>query len=93
MEKSGPGIRDKQSWIRNTAFIQQFRIHITHHCNANPASSFHFNADPDPTFNFNADPVFFVPHQSDENLRSLVYKPQRLYFEPPLCIHGLHLEP
>jgi hypothetical protein len=32
----------------------------------------HFNADPDPAF-----------HQSDVNLRSMVYRPYRSPFEPP----------
>jgi hypothetical protein len=35
--------------------------------------TFHFNADPDPTFHFNADPDL-APHQSDANLRPLVYR-------------------
>ncbi len=35
-----------------------------------PYPSFHFNADPDPIFHLNADPD---PHQSDANLRPLVY--------------------
>jgi hypothetical protein len=34
----------------------------SNHFNADPESSYHFNADPDP-----------APHQSDANLRPLVY--------------------
>jgi hypothetical protein len=43
-----------------------------HHFHADPDPSFHFNTNP--TFHFNADPDP-VPHQSDVNLRPLVYRP------------------
>ncbi len=39
-------------------------------------------ADPDPAFGFNADPDP-APHQSDENLRPLVYRPSGIHFKPP----------
>jgi hypothetical protein len=42
----------------------------------------HFYADPDPAFGFNADPDP-APHQSDENLRPLVYRPFGIHFKPP----------
>jgi hypothetical protein len=60
-----------------------------------------FNTDPDSTFYFNADTdsIFLlfvrirpdpdpVPahHQSDTNLRPLVYRPSRALFEPPRII-------
>ncbi len=35
----------------------------------------HFNADPDPIFDFKVDPD---PHQSDVNLRPVVYRPSRI---------------
>jgi hypothetical protein len=42
-----------------------------------PDPAFHFNADPDPgpdpAFNFTVEPDP-APHQSDENLRPLVYQ-------------------
>ncbi len=45
----------------------------------NPDPSFHFNVDPDPTFYFDADPDP-APHQSDVNLRPLVYRPSLASF-------------
>ncbi len=49
------------------------------HFNADPDPAFHFNADPDPSFHYNADPDP-APHQSDGNLRPLVFRPSRAPF-------------
>jgi hypothetical protein len=49
------------------------------HFIADPGPAFHLNADPDPSFHFNADPDP-APHQSDEDLRPLVYGPSRAPF-------------
>jgi hypothetical protein len=48
--------------------------------NVDQDPSFHFDADPDPTFHFDAGPDLdpgpaTAPHQSDANLRPLVYRP------------------
>ncbi len=43
------------------------------------ADPYHFIADPDPAFHLNADPDP-APHQSDEDLRPLVYGPSRAPF-------------
>ncbi len=40
------------------------------HVDADSDPSLHFDACPDPTFYLDVDPV---PHQSDENLRPLIY--------------------
>jgi hypothetical protein len=51
-----------------------------------PDSTFYYNADSDPAFHFEADPD---PHQSDKNLRSMVYKPFRALLEAfILSVHG-----
>ncbi len=48
---------------------------------ANPDPASHFNANPDPAFHLNANlDLDLDPHQSDENLRSLVYGPSRALF-------------
>ncbi len=39
----------------------------------NPDPAYHFNSDPDPAFHYNAD-TDPAPHQSDGNLRPLVYR-------------------
>jgi hypothetical protein len=60
-----------------------------HHFNADPDPAFHFNEDPDPAFYFNVDTdPNPAPHQSDGNLRPLVYRPSKVPFEHP----GLHCE-
>jgi hypothetical protein len=46
------------------------------HFIADPDPAFHLNTDPDTCFHFNADPDP-APHQSDENLRPLVYGSSR----------------
>ncbi len=54
------------------------RVADPHHFNADPDPAFHSSADPDP------DPAL---HQSDGNLRPLVYRPSRAPFRasrPPL---------
>jgi hypothetical protein len=50
----------------------RFRIN---HFVADPDPAFHFNADPDLAFCFNADPdPDHDPHQSNRNLRPLIYR-------------------
>jgi hypothetical protein len=68
------------------------------------ADSHHFNADPDPnpnpTFHFNANPDLDLdPHQSDANLRALVFRPFTASFlslnASIVSVHGpprLHFE-
>jgi hypothetical protein len=69
----------------------QRRVSDPHHFNADPGSSFFFNADPGSSFFFNADPdpAFHlnvdpdpdpVPHQCNENLRPLAYRPFKYPF-------------
>ncbi len=62
------------------------RVADPHHINADPNPAFHDKSDPDPAVHYKSDPdpaVHFnadtdpVPHQSDGNLRPLVYKPSR----------------
>jgi hypothetical protein len=66
------------------------RVADPHHFDADPDPAFHFNANPDPDFHFNADPdpdPDPAPHQSDGNLRLLVYGHYRAPFSasrPPL---------
>jgi hypothetical protein len=59
------------------------RVADPHHFYPDPYPPFHFNADPDPMFNFHPDPRSSDPdpHQSDGNLRPLVY----LQYKP---LHG-----
>ncbi len=53
---------------------------LKHH-DADPDPYFHFDTDPDPNFHFDADP-YPVPHQSDPDLRQLVYRSSTApYFE------------
>ncbi len=69
--------------------------------NADPDSSFHFNADPDPTICLNVDSDLDpAPHQSDANLRPLVYRFSKAPFwasAPPLwaftTLNGSIFEP
>jgi hypothetical protein len=55
------------------------RFFLSRHCNADPDPAFHFNVDPDPAFHSNADLVP-APHESDGNLRPMVYRPSRASF-------------
>ncbi len=48
---------------------------------------YYFNVDQGPSFHFNADPDP-ASHQSDANLRPLVYKPAGLHFCAPIALHG-----
>ncbi len=66
----------------------RIRIRIFHF-DADPDPNFYFDADPDPDFHFDAD-TDPVPHQSDPDLRPMVYRTSTaLYFDPP----RLHCEP
>jgi hypothetical protein len=61
-----------------------------HNFHADPDPAFNFNTDPSPAFHFYADPDP-APHQSDANLRPLVYS---LHCErPPNGPSGLHFGP
>jgi hypothetical protein len=56
------------------------RIAVPHHFSADPDPAFHLNAntDPDSEIHFKADPVPDPAfHQSDANLRPLIYRPSR----------------
>ncbi len=55
-------------WTRVTIRIPDSALNF----NADPERAFHFNADPEP----DPDPA---PHQSDGNLRPLVYRPYRAF--------------
>jgi hypothetical protein len=64
--------------------VLYFRVADPQHFNADPHPAFHINADPDP-----------ASHQSDKNLRPLVYRPSKVPFwasRPPLgastALHG-----
>ncbi len=58
-------------------FLQYIRVADPYHCKADPDPALHFNADTDPTFHLNPDPD---PHQSDVDMRPLVYRPSRAPF-------------
>jgi hypothetical protein len=61
--------------------ILESRVADPHPFNTDPDPFFHFNADPDTIFHFNADlDLESAPHQSDVNLRPLVYRPSRASF-------------
>jgi hypothetical protein len=72
-----------------------------HHLYADPDPAVHFNADPNTTFRFDADPdPAPASCQSDENLRSLVYRPSKGFIlslqASVLSVHGppwLYFEP
>jgi hypothetical protein len=63
---------------------------------ADPDPFLHVNADPDPIFYFYADPdpASPPPHQSDANLRPLVFRPSTAPFEPlKLLIFDFNADP
>jgi hypothetical protein len=83
--------KDLQNWI--TAPLVQniyrvpfyFSVTAFHHFDADSDFSAHLNANPDPSFYFDAAPELDlvldpVPHQSDANLRPLVYRPSSFLF-------------
>ncbi len=73
-------LRIRITRVGDTSYFNEVRysdpaIHI----NADPDPAFNFNADPDPAFHVNADSDP-APHQSDGNLRPLVYRPSTAPF-------------
>jgi hypothetical protein len=57
------------------------RVADLHHFNAELDPAFHFDADSDLALLFNEDPdPDPAPHQSNANLRPLVYRPSRAPF-------------
>jgi hypothetical protein len=64
--------------LQNLKFLHCFRVWWG--MAADPDPAFYFSADPDPAFHFNADPDPDPVHQSDGNLRPLVYRPPRAPF-------------
>ncbi len=62
-----------------------------HNFNADPEPAFNFNAVPYPVFHFNADPdPDPAPHQSDGNLRPLVYCPTETILSLKASIVSIH---
>jgi hypothetical protein len=61
--------------------IKQTTIADPINLNSDPDPAFQINVDPDLVFQFNAVPDSdLAPHQSDANLRPLVYRPYRAPF-------------
>ncbi len=52
-----------------SSYSQQEGVADLHHINTDPDPTFHFKSDPDP-----------ASHQSDANLRSVVYRPAKAVF-------------
>jgi hypothetical protein len=72
-----PDSQNLTGLIRGLKFTVETKVADPHHFNEDPislgyGSDFSHHADPDPSH-----------HQSDTNLRALVFRPLRLHFEPP----------
>ncbi len=65
------------------------RVADPHHLNADSDLAFHFTADQDPTGHVYADPDH-APHESEANLRPLVYRPSRAPFLASTASTALH---